>query len=260
MTLRRQLLLVSLLLLSLPWAGCQFIGEMEGALRQGQEQSLLATARAIGASLGAQPQLIYPTQERRNDGPDDRVSIHASPIDRPLILDGYADGWEEVPAVDLQRPSPQSGLAASYRAVTRGDQLYLLLTVTDPDLVYHNPGLSQEPNGDRVMLRTWHNGRRQEYVIATAAPGEVRARPAGRQERGVDAGLIRGFWQDAAEGYTLELEIPLRYTGDRLGVYVIDTRSAAGRAVETSCRAVSNSTEPRRVRSRARSPSWIVAL
>ncbi len=249
MNLRRQLLLVSLLLLSLPWAGCQFIGEMESALRQGQEQSLQATAGAIAASLGARPQLIYPTPERRHDGPDDRVSIHASPIDRPLILDGYADGWEEVPAVDLQTPPPESGLAVSYRAVTRGDQLYLLLTVRDPDPVYHNPGLSQEPNGDRVMLRTWQNGRRQEYIIATAAPGEVRARPVGRQERGVDAGLIRGFWQDAAQGYSLELEIPLRYTGDRLGVYIIDNRSSSGHAVETLGNVTSGETA---------APPWLI--
>ena len=39
MSLRRQLLLVSLLLLSLPWAGCQFVREMEAAMQYGQEQS-----------------------------------------------------------------------------------------------------------------------------------------------------------------------------------------------------------------------------
>jgi hypothetical protein len=69
MSLRRQLLLVSLLLLSLPWAGCQFIREMEGALRQGQEQSLQATATAIAAVLGQQPQLIYPHSARLDAPP-----------------------------------------------------------------------------------------------------------------------------------------------------------------------------------------------
>ena len=38
MSLRRQLILVSLLLLTLPWAGCQFLREMETALRQGTEK------------------------------------------------------------------------------------------------------------------------------------------------------------------------------------------------------------------------------
>ena len=51
MRLRRQLLLLSLLLLSLPWAGCQYVREMEGALQSGQEQSLLATTQALATVL-----------------------------------------------------------------------------------------------------------------------------------------------------------------------------------------------------------------
>ena len=47
MTLRRQLLLVSLLTLILPWAGCQFIRETESALREGQQNMLAGTAQAI---------------------------------------------------------------------------------------------------------------------------------------------------------------------------------------------------------------------
>ena len=62
MTLRRQLLLVSLLLLSLPWAGCQFIREMEGALRHGQAQSLQASATAVAAVLGEREELLYPKE------------------------------------------------------------------------------------------------------------------------------------------------------------------------------------------------------
>ena len=96
MTLRRQLLLVSLLLLSLPWAGCQFIREMEGALRQGQEQSLLATATAVAATLGTQPGLIYPYKDRLDGLDDSGLELYASPLDQPLILDGYGDGWEDI--------------------------------------------------------------------------------------------------------------------------------------------------------------------
>ena len=51
MNLRRQLLLVSLLTLSLPWAGFQFIRETESALRAGQQQMLAGTARAVADSL-----------------------------------------------------------------------------------------------------------------------------------------------------------------------------------------------------------------
>ena len=51
MNLRRQLLLVSLLTLMLPWAGCEFIRETESALRAGQQQMLAGTARAVASSL-----------------------------------------------------------------------------------------------------------------------------------------------------------------------------------------------------------------
>ena len=55
MNLRRQLLLVSLLTLILPWAGCQFIRETESALREGQQQMLGGTAQAIADSLSQFP-------------------------------------------------------------------------------------------------------------------------------------------------------------------------------------------------------------
>ena len=234
MSLRRQLLLVSLLLLSLPWAGCQFIREMEGALRQGQAQALQATAGAVAAVVGERPALIYPQPERRAAAADPRPSIYAPPVRQPVILDGYADGWETIGTTRLAGNSGAADLAVTFQAVTRDENLYLLLRVKDPEVTYHNPGLSPEPNGDRLLLRTWQAGRRQEYVIATAAPGSVRARPASRRQRGTDGGGIHGHWQDAAGGYTLELEIPLAYTGGRLGFYVIDAGSRGGRPVRTA--------------------------
>ena len=50
MNLKRQLLLVSLLTLVLPWAGYQFIYETESALRAGQQQMLAGTASAFADS------------------------------------------------------------------------------------------------------------------------------------------------------------------------------------------------------------------
>jgi two-component system sensor histidine kinase ChvG len=231
LSLRRQLLVVSLLLLSLPWAGCQFVREMEGALRQGQEQSLQATAQAVAAVLGQREELLYPNPLRRLDGPDSRPSLFAQPAEQPLIVDGYGDGWEDVERLEFTSQGGASALAVSYQGATRNGYLYLLLRVRDPQVIYHNPGLSPEPNGDRLLLRTWQSGRRQDYVIATAAPGSVRASAASTRHPGADSARIRGYWQDAAGGYTLELEIPLDYTGGRLGFYLMNVGSAAG--VET---------------------------
>ena len=231
MTLRRQLLLVSLLLFSLPWAGCQFIREMEGALRQGQEQSLQATAQAVAAVLGERSELLYPSQQRRSAPIDKRKSIYAAPTDQTVIIDGYGDGWDDVDRIRF-RAAGEATAAVTVMAQTREAYLYLLLEIEDPQVVYHNPGLSQEPNGDRLVLRLWQGGERRDYVIATEAPGSVRARPGNRRQRGINPERIRGYWQDSRGGYNLELEIPLEYTGGRLGFYVINENLRSGRAVD----------------------------
>ena len=233
MTLRRQLLLVSLLLLSLPWAGCQFIREMEGALRHGQEQSLQATAQAIAAVLGEREELLYPNPLRRLAPGDKTAPVYAHPAEQVVIVDGYSDGWEEIDSVRLASEPGASPLALSYQAATRNGMLYLMLRVADPEVVFHNPGVSDEPNGDRLVLRTWQDNRRQEYVIATSAPGSVRAYPLGPLQPGHDGARIRGFWQDAAGGFSLELEMPLDYTGGRLGFYLVNVGHRPGGRFET---------------------------
>ncbi|MEH6519196.1 MAG: ATP-binding protein [Halioglobus sp.] len=228
MSLRRQLLLVSLLLLSLPWAGCQFVREMEGALRYGQEQSMQATTQAIAAVLNHQPELLYPTIDRLSAVDDAERSIYADPRQEPIIVDGYSDSWERTTVRRMVSEQGAEPLAVSYQAVTRKGRLFLLFQVEDSKVIYHNPGLSREPNGDRLMLRTWKNNKRQEYVIATAAPGAVKAKPASPVDRSFDAGRIRGQWQDSQKGYTLELEMPLSATGGRLGFFIIDATGKSG--------------------------------
>ena len=231
MSLRRQLLIVSLLLLSLPWAGCQFAREMEVALREGKERSLQATADAVAAVLRDRPDLIYPNPDRITSAEELRPSIYATPLNEPIFVDGYDDGWEEVNTPQLFSEYGDPALSVSYQAVTRRGKLYLLFKIVDSEVVYHNPGLSREPNGDRLKLRTWKNGRRQDYVIATAAPGKVRAQYDSPIHPGTDAGRIRGQWQDSEQGYTLELEIPLSDTGDRLGFSVINVNGKEGEAI-----------------------------
>lgn len=198
--------------------------EVEGALRSGQEQSLQATAQAIAAVLGDDASTIYPFPARRDAVPDTRQSVYANYTEQPVIVDGYGDGWEDLPRSALNS-LVDTNFTATYAAQVRGDNLYLLFSVSDSDVVYDNPGLSPEPNGDRLVLRLWYNNRRQDYVITTAAPGSVRARPGNRRERDLSPSRVRGYWQDAMGGYNLELEIPLEYTGGRLGFFFINEKS-----------------------------------
>ncbi|MGB1141950.1 MAG: hypothetical protein ACPG1A_13695, partial [Halioglobus sp.] len=224
MNLRRQLLLVSLLLLALPWAGCQFVREIEGALRQGQENALYATGSAAASLAASRNGEIFPGQAvsalRQQDG-----VIYAFPSEQPIIVDGYGDGWDEIPGSPL---APDEGKKSTVmlKALTRGATLYLLLTVRDDEIVYYNPALPDPRNGDRLLLRLGAGERPRDYGIQTAAPGRVRARPASRSARTDEADRISGFWQDTASGYTLELQLPVSLAHDFLGLAVVDHRDA----------------------------------
>src|SRR5438067_6757893 len=58
LTLRAQIVLVALVLAVIPLVGYVHVKQMERLRRDGQEQALLATARAIATALHGRPQLL----------------------------------------------------------------------------------------------------------------------------------------------------------------------------------------------------------
>jgi two-component system sensor histidine kinase ChvG len=204
---------------------------MEGALRHGQEQSLQATSAAVAAVLRDRQELLYPNELRLTENPlgsaTKQRNLYASRIKQRMIIDGYGDDWQDIGSYRFNSVSAGQASSLRYRAAVRQNTLYLLLEIEDSDVVFHNPALSSGPNGDRLILRTWQNNERQEYIIATAAPGQVTARYGATAGFSDSASRIRGYWQDTPRGYNLELALPLALTGGRLGVFSMNvTRKA----------------------------------
>ena len=56
--LRAKVLAVALALAPIPWLGYRYVKEMESVLREGQEQALVATARAVAPALHDRPELL----------------------------------------------------------------------------------------------------------------------------------------------------------------------------------------------------------
>jgi signal transduction histidine kinase len=56
--LRAKLAAVALMLAPIPWLGYRYVKEMEAVLREGQEQALVATARAVATALHDRPALL----------------------------------------------------------------------------------------------------------------------------------------------------------------------------------------------------------
>ncbi len=228
MRLRRQLLLVSLLGLSLPWAGCQYIREMEDALREGQSIALSATAQAIANRISNEPALLQELQQ-----PAAQVyasnQIYAHPFPAPVILDGYDDEWRhrELEGMTWE----MSTFRVHLQAASHAKDLYLFIHVDDPQILYYNPGFASPTQSDHLLLRMHDSeGNAQDFLLNASTPGMINAHAAvsDYNEFGEPAThyvrehRIKGVWQERTGGYQLEVQLPLAMTEGYLSVAAIN--------------------------------------
>jgi len=209
-----RLLLVSLVTLLLPWTGCQYLRDVETTLRNGQAQSLAATATAVAAGLSASDvgSLLSPARFAANRTA--AADIYAHPLEQRPVLDGFADDWD-LPAEAVL--TIRSGdLGVSYAAARGRGSVYVFMEVADPDVVYGDPR-----TGDSVRLRVIGDaGETRDMIFATAAPGALHpVAPDGSVIRRVEAN-----WQPTSTGYSLEIRLPAGLAGNRLGFLVTDRR------------------------------------
>src|ERR1019366_5602665 len=93
--LRAKVLLVALVLLAIPWVGYDYVKEMERLLRAGQEQNLVATARAIATALHDRPQLLQLRAPRPGaDGADNPATSGEGGTQR--VVTGTRAASEEI--------------------------------------------------------------------------------------------------------------------------------------------------------------------
>ncbi|MDH3578907.1 MAG: ATP-binding protein [Gammaproteobacteria bacterium] len=224
MNLRRQLLLVSLLTLMLPWAGCEFIRETESALRTGQQQMLAATARALANSM-AQYGEEFPRQDA-TFSTDDQLYIHELAM-RPEI-DGYFDDWplrpeslESIRGVD----GPVLFAVGSF-----GQTIYVYVEVSDRNVIYMTSQslvLDDGPwHADHVNLISSNPPYLEETIaFAAEAPGKILSYKQNTYGIAPEP-TITAHWQDIPGGYRLEAGIPAALLGTHLGLVINNTDDA----------------------------------
>jgi two-component system sensor histidine kinase ChvG len=243
MTLKRQLLLVSLLTLVLPWAGYRFIHETESALRSGQQQMLAGTARAIADSLAK-----YPEEFPDASMADRRISdqVYGHPLEARPEIDGYIDDW----TLDRAALHTLRGVDGPVRfALGIFDQaVYLYVEVTDRHIVYAQPETlprwDLSPHGDEARNTRRYSDRIQlvssnppylenRFTFAAEAPGPIityiDAANGAKPEP-----TIHAQWQDVPGGYQVEARIPAALLGTHLGVVVFNTADDSQAPVRSS--------------------------
>ena len=196
MSLRIQLLGLGLLTLALPWAGYRYVQELEGALRSGLEQSLLASADTMAAALGGQEL----SMSAANPSAEAEPTIYAHPLSAQPLLDGFRDDWDTPEAAGVP-----VGAGGRLWLGLHDRTLNLFLSFTDSTLIYQSaPG--ETPYGDRVLLLMEAEELRW-LLLHTGAPGALRAQrtepplfaPSGEYEA-----RVLGFWRETQNGFTLE--------------------------------------------------------
>lgn len=218
---RFKLLLVSLTLLGIPWAGYRFIQETEQFLREAQDQALRTTASSVANILHGEPGLFHGVARPGSVLTFRNLFLHA--LDKAPQLDGYRDDWTRHARNFTSLQAPDDRLKLELFLGQHDRYVYLLIGVKD-----------QTPTtgaaGDRIEIAvTDKDGLLQRYRIQPEAPGWIAAK---RQLSGEELPLsnplepaIRGEWQPHVEGYTVELRFPRALIQDRLSVRVRDSAS-----------------------------------
>lgn len=219
-SLRFKLLLASLTLLLIPWAGYQYLQGMENTLREAQQRLLMNRAEILSNMLSSGS--LEWLQQIPDEALNSVRSLYVFPLEVAPVIDGYAEEWFDLMA-QSERFSARSAQnqAISFDALAgfHGEDLYLLIEVYDEHLVY--PRNEQElASGDHLILAIpGAKGHTRQFLIGTPAPGWTNAREAGTNRR---QSHIFGEWQETESGYRVELRLPRALTDGRLSLVAID--------------------------------------
>jgi two-component system sensor histidine kinase ChvG len=211
MSLRFKLLLLALSTLALPLAGWLIVRQMEELLRQGQEQTLTASAKALARSLAALKTVLPPAGQ----------AFYVHPCARDMRVDGYADDWAALmpfaqnigPADDAQK--------AKLLLCVDGDYLYLLAVVRDTTRTRADANDSNALLRDHLTLSLAHDNDLRRYLLASAAPGRFDARVLDGEGESLPQ-VLSAVWQEDANGYRVELRLPRTQMPDSLTLNEFD--------------------------------------
>jgi signal transduction histidine kinase len=212
-TLKRQLFIASLLMLIIPWAGLQFVLELDTALRQQASTQLEQQAGKL-ARLIDSPAVVMDTGENPNP------VTYAPTLNRPLNPDGFGSDWPGYDEEHGHQPWQGGGTLAgdatlNWRVAVQGSNLYLLLRITNRRHGFYEPSQPDQPFDElRVFLE------QPQGVIERRLPRVTRGNVNGLIP-GVDGRPdygIRGVWEPTGgNGHQLEVRLPRPEQGAAFG-------------------------------------------
>jgi dedicated sortase system histidine kinase len=216
MSLRFKLLLIALSTLALPVAGWLFVRQMEELLRQGQEQTLIASARALARSLNALNAELPPG--------GNALYVHRAPA--KISVDGSGDDWSSLkPYTQFLGPAND---AEKLSMLLRNDDdvIYMLIAVRDATRTRMDARDPRAMTSDHLILTLQRDDLTRRYLIASAAPGHFDALTLTDATDNALPTVLDGVWQENGSGYVVELRMPRAQMPDRLSIASYDAETS----------------------------------
>ncbi|MCG8670664.1 MAG: ATP-binding protein [Pseudomonadales bacterium] len=236
LTLTKQLFIVSLCTLLLPWTGCQYVREMETLVRQQQSYTLQAFTKPLAEHIKTQPGFSKTnnsetnTNSENNNQENQEAPFFAPLSSSPMVVDGYDDEWISFYESKLLR-SDENATNPILKTAIFEDHLYLFLMVFDSDIQYYNPTQPLLKEHDWIRIQTKHS----DYQLLTSAPGTIQVFKQGKstqvQEISYD---MSGNLQEQTQGYQVEIKIPVNLVKEGLRLEVIDRYQGQKRLFSTA--------------------------
>jgi signal transduction histidine kinase len=223
MSLRFKLLLIALSTLALPLAGWLFVLQMEELLRQGQEQTLIASAKALARSLDALKATLPPAGTA--------LYVHHAP--KKISIDGYADDWSALAPYTQKLGPPSDTQKLTVLLCADDNWFYLLASARDATRTRADASDPRAPVSDHLTLTLQHGALTRRYLLASAAPGHFDALTLSDAADNALPTVLEGQWQEDGSGYRVELRLPHAQMPDRLTLSAFDAGSPAPETAET---------------------------
>ena len=244
-SIRLQLMVLSLFLFTIPYLGYNYVWELEQYLRNGQEQTMIGTARAVATALHERPAL-FDSQSAYLQDVRPSTDLYAPPIPSPIRLDGELNDWQQVSELMSEYDGDEvieyyngydgkpTSLSFTHMVGRYGQFLYAMFKVSDDTLLWRQPNSLSVETGDHLLIgMETPQGELARYVVAPYESGWVNAYKLAKNTtttRAVENALsIQGRWQETATGYNIELRFPLSMTTGGLAFTLVDVDSSTNR-------------------------------
>lgn len=244
-SIRLQLMVLSLFLFTIPYLGYNYVWELEQYLRNGQEQTMIGTARAVATALHERPAL-FDSQSAYLQDVRPGTDLYALPIPSPIRLDGELNDWQQVSELISDYDGDEvieyyngydgkpTSLSFTHMVGRYGQFLYAMFEVSDDTLLWRQPNSLSVETGDHLLIgMETPQGELARYVVAPYESGWVNAYKLAKNTtttRAVENALsIQGRWQETATGYNIELRFPLSMTTGGLAFTLVDVDNSTNR-------------------------------